>query len=246
MQFCVPFLTAEFGLLDAGRTQPGDNVLIHGAAGGVGLAAIQVARAHGARVIGTASTEERRHYVLTAGAHEALDSRTVDFVEEVQRLTDGRGADVIFNTAPGEIVHQNFRAAAEFGRIVEIGKADIYRSSVIDLRPFDRNLSLLALDLDRMMELRRNDIDARRRDIVAKLESGAYRHIEYRTYPMEEVSAAFDAVVRSSGIGRVVIDLDADQPDARPPLERVASTPMPRISSLAVSGLSVSQLPGGW
>ena len=219
---CVPFLTAEFGLLDAGRTQPGDNVLIHGAAGGVGLAAIQVARAHGARVIGTASTEERRHYVLTAGAHEALDSRTVDFVEEVQRLTDGRGADVIFNTAPGEIVHQNFRAAAEFGRIVEIGKADIYRSSVIDLRPFDRNLSLLALDLDRMMELRRNDIDARRRDIVAKLESGAYRHIEYRTYPMEEVSAAFDAVVRSSGIGRVVIDLDADQPDARPPLERVA------------------------
>jgi acyl transferase domain-containing protein/NADPH:quinone reductase-like Zn-dependent oxidoreductase/NADP-dependent 3-hydroxy acid dehydrogenase YdfG len=218
----IPFLTAEFGLLDAGRIRPRDTVLIHGAAGGVGLAAIQVARLRGARVIATASTDERRRYVLRAGAHEALDSRTVNFVDDVLRLTDGRGADVIFNTAPGEIVHQNFRAAAEFGRIVEIGKADIYRSSVIDLRPFDRNLSLLALDLDRVMNLRRGDIDARRREIVAKLDSGVYHHLEYRMYPMDEVTAAFDAVVRSTEIGRVVVDLDVEDPAARPMFANVA------------------------
>ena len=212
----VPFLTAEFGLLDAGRIRPGDTVLIHGAAGGVGLAAIQVARLHGARVIATASTEERRQYVLRAGAHEALDSRTLNYVDDVLRLTDGRGVDVVFNTAPGEVVQQNFRAAAEFGRIIEIGKADIYRGNVIDLRPFDRNLSLMALDLDRMMTSRRTEIDERREQIVAKLESGVYRHLEYQTYSMHEVSAAFNAVLRSDGIGRVVLDLSVDDPVARP------------------------------
>ena len=99
------------------------------------------------------------------------------------------------------MVQQNFRAVAEFGRVIEIGKADIYHGNVIDLRPFDRNLSLMALDLDRMMAMQRAGLEERRAQILAKLESGVYRHLEYQTYPMHEVERGFNAVLRSNGIG---------------------------------------------
>ena len=105
---------------------PGETVLVHGAAGGTGLAAIQVARSLGARVIGSASTPERRAFAHAAGAEYTVDSRSADFVDDVMRLTDGRGADVIYTSLPGEALRQNLKAAAEFGRIVDIGKADIY------------------------------------------------------------------------------------------------------------------------
>lgn len=212
----TPFLTAEFALIELARIRAGDTVLIHGGAGGVGLAAIQVARNHGARVIATASTEERREYALAAGADEAIDSRSMNFVDEVMRLTDGHGADIVLNSAPGEIIQQNLRVAAEFGRIVEIGKIDIYGGSVIDLRPFDRNLTFIALDLDRMTRLRYDDVHARMDGIVDKFKAGVYRHLAYRTYPMSEVVAAFDAVVRPTQIGRIVVSLEDPVPQVRP------------------------------
>ncbi|MRH87970.1 SDR family NAD(P)-dependent oxidoreductase [Nocardia sp. SYP-A9097] len=212
----VPFLTAELALVDAARLTARDTVLIHGGAGGVGLAAIQVARHAGATVIATAGSPERRAHVLAAGADHAIDSRSTNFVDDVMRITDGRGADVVLNSAPGEILRQNLRAAAEFGRIIEIGKIDIYSGGVIELRPFDHNLTFTALDLDRMMKFRPEAIRAKTTGLIAKFESGVYRHLAYQMYSMNEVVAAFEAIVRPKGIGRIVLDLDEPAPLARP------------------------------
>ncbi|MFF3226199.1 SDR family NAD(P)-dependent oxidoreductase [Nocardia suismassiliense] len=204
----VPFLTAEIALGEAARLRSGEVVLVHGGAGGVGLAAIQVARRLGAVVIAAAGSAQRRTYALSAGAHHAIDSRTVTFVDDVLRITEGRGADVVLSSVPGEFVRQNLNAAAEFGRIVEIGKADIYGGGVLDLRPFDRNLSFIAVDLDRLMRFRPLVIRTYTLDLVAKLEAGVYRHLPFQVYPSAEVAAAFEAVVRPKRIGRVVLDLD--------------------------------------
>lgn len=221
----LPFMTAEFGLAQLARIQSGETVLIHGAAGGMGLAAIQVARRYGARIIATAGTEERRRQVLEAGAHEALNSRSLNFVEEVLALTDGNGVDVVFNSAPGEIVAQNLRVTAEFGRIVEIGKADIYGGGVIDLEPFDRNLTFFAVDMDRMLAKRPETVRSVMREVLDALAAGTYQHLPYVVYPMSEVDKAFEAVVRSTHSGRVVVRLDAADPAVRPAVPTVKIDP---------------------
>src|SRR5690606_41684336 len=110
------FGTAEYALLELARVRAGETVLVHGAAGGVGAAATQIAKLHGATVIGTASTEERRAWARAQGADHVLDSRSLNFAEDVLALTGGAGVDVVVSTAPGDLLRANFTAVAEFGR----------------------------------------------------------------------------------------------------------------------------------
>ena len=212
----VPFLTAEFALIDVARLADGETVLVHGAAGGVGQAAIQVAKRLGATVIAAAGTDERRAHVLAAGADHAVDSRSLTLVDDVLRLTDGRGVDVVLNSVPGEMVRQNFRVAAEFGRIVDIGKIDIYTDGVIDLRPFDRNLTFAAFDLDRMLNFRPETVRARMTELVDRFDRGIYTHLDFRMHSVDAVAAAFDEVARPTRIGRVVLDLRTSSLELRP------------------------------
>src|ERR1700753_1755544 len=143
----------------------------------MGLGAIQVAKALGARVIATAGTEERRAVAVAAGADHALGSRSVNFVDEVMALTDGCGVDVVYTSAPGEIGVQNFRVAAEFGRIVDIGKADIYGGGTLDLAPFDRNLSYHAVDMDRMLRYKPSLVRSLTQQVVDRLSDATYRYL---------------------------------------------------------------------
>ncbi|MGW4717165.1 SDR family NAD(P)-dependent oxidoreductase [Nocardia sp. NPDC004260] len=214
----LPYLTAEFGLRTLARLRPEETVLVHGAAGGMGMAAVQVALDIGAIVIATAGTPERRAQVRALGAHHVFESRSADFVDQIADLTGGRGVDVVYSSAPGEILRQNFRVAAEFGRVVDIGKADIYTGGVIDLGPFDRNLTFFSVDMDRALahdpELLRTPMRASH----AALRAGAYRYLPHTAYPVSELAAAFESVARSDQIGRVVLDLREEQPMVRPRL----------------------------
>ncbi|MFX0575234.1 type I polyketide synthase [Nocardia nepalensis] len=209
----LPFLTAEFALGELARVRPGETVLVHGAAGGMGMAAVQVAIRLGAKVIATASSEQRRAVARAMGAHEVVGSRSIGFVDDVLRLTDGRGADVVYNSAPGEILQQNLRVAAEFGRIVEIGKADIYGDGTIDLRPFDRNLSFFAVDMDRALAVKPELVRRAARHAMDALDDGTYTYLPYTAYPLDRTAEAFETVVRAKQIGRVVLDLRADRPN---------------------------------
>ncbi|WP_067535591.1 type I polyketide synthase [Nocardia crassostreae] len=219
------FSTSEYSLLELARVQPGDTVLVHSAAGGVGTAAVQIAKLHGAEVIGTASTDERRAYVLAQGADHVLDSRSLNFADDVLALTDGRGADVVISTAPGEILRQNFKAVAEFGRIVEIGKADIYTGGMLDMRNFDKNVSYHSFDLDRMLALRRQATVALGQRVNEKLDAGVYRRLQYKLYETDDVARAFEDVARSSQLGRIVVSLESEAPLVRPQIPEVTVDP---------------------
>ncbi|MBF6080331.1 SDR family NAD(P)-dependent oxidoreductase [Nocardia cyriacigeorgica] len=215
------FATAEHSLLELARVQPGETVLVHGAAGGVGAAAVQIAKAHGATVIGTASTDERRAYVLSQGADHVLNSRSLNFVDDVLGLTGGRGADVVISSAPGEILRQNFKAIAEFGRIVEVGKADIYTGGMLDLRHFDKNVSYHSMDLDRMLALRRHATVELVQRSYTTIAAGTYQPLPYESYGTAEVAKAFEEVARSSKIGRVALNLEDEAPLVRPQIPEV-------------------------
>ncbi len=212
----VSLVTAEYALLDLARLRAGETVLVHGAAGGVGACAVQVAKLHGATVIGAASTRERRAYVLAQGADEVLDSRSLNFVEDVLALTGGIGADIVVSTAPGEVIAQNFKAVAEFGRIVEVGKADIYSGGVLDLRNFDKNVGYFSFDLDRMLKLRRAEVIGRVQAVNDKMADGVYRPLPYESFATGEVATAFEEVLRSTRIGRIALDLGGENPLVRP------------------------------
>jgi acyl transferase domain-containing protein/NADPH:quinone reductase-like Zn-dependent oxidoreductase/acyl carrier protein len=211
----VPLLAAQYGLVHAARLGAGETVLVHGAAGGTGLAAIQVARHVGARVIGSASTPERRAFAHAAGAEYTVDSRSANFVDDVMRLTDGRGADVIYTSLPGEFLRQNLKAAAEFGRIVDIGKADIYSNGVLELGSFDRNLQYLAVDMDRMFTYRRELAGQLTEEIVARLNDGTYAALPATIYDADRLSEALGVVARGAQQGRVVVTLGG-HPAVRP------------------------------
>ncbi|MGO4613932.1 SDR family NAD(P)-dependent oxidoreductase [Nocardia sp. 2YAB30] len=219
------FVAAEHALLELARLQPGETVLVHGAAGGVGSAAVQIAKLHGAQVIGTASTPERRAYVLARGADYALQSRSLNFVDDVLELTGGRGADVVISSAPGEIVVKNFAAVAEFGRIIEVGKADIYFGGVLELRHFDKNVAYFSFDLDRMMKLRQHKVFDFVKAVNGRLYDGTYRPLPFDTFGTADVAQAFEEVARSTRIGRVVLRMDEQAPRVRPQIPDVVIHP---------------------
>ncbi|MFF0454138.1 SDR family NAD(P)-dependent oxidoreductase [Nocardia africana] len=217
----IAFGTAEYALLDLARLEPGETVLVHGAAGGVGTAAIQVAKARGATIIGTASTPERRAHVLAMGADYAVNSRSLNFVDEVAAITGGAGADVIVSSAPGEILRQNFNAAAEFGRIVEVGKADIYTGGLLELANFDKNLSYFSMDLDRLVKVKPQRLAALLQRVFEKVTEGTYRPLPYHMFDTAEVSKAFEETLRSSRPARIALRMDAPEPPVRPYLPDV-------------------------
>ncbi len=116
-------MTAYVFWSERGRLQAGETVLVHGAAGGVGLAAVELAHALGANVIATVGSDAKREAVLAKGANHAIDHRTEDFRNRVMEITDGKGAEVIYDPVGGDFLFQSLRAIAWGGRLLVIGFA---------------------------------------------------------------------------------------------------------------------------
>ena len=211
----VVFTTAHYALIHAARVQPGEWVLVAGGAGGVGMAAVQVAAKAGAQVIATASTPERADLLRTLGAKHVIDSRSLSAVEEVHGLTGGHGADVVLNSAPGEAVLVLLEAAAEFGRVVEVGKTEIFGGRLIHMAVFNKNLSLISVDLDRMMEHRPELAQQVNREVLALIRAGEYELLPTRIMPVSQLADAFGQVARSAHLGRIVLDFNEWEPPVK-------------------------------
>ncbi|HTQ19874.1 SDR family NAD(P)-dependent oxidoreductase, partial [Mycobacterium sp.] len=212
----VVFMTAQYALKHAARVQPGEWVLVAGGAGGVGMAAVQVAAKAGAQVIATASSPERADLLRTLGAKHVIDSRSLSAVEEVQQLTGGHGVDVVLNSAPGEAVLALMEAAAEFGRVVEVGKTEIFGGRLIDMGVFNKNLSLISVDMDRMMAHRKDLAQQVSREVLASLRAGEYELLPTRIMPVSQLADAFSQVARSTHLGRIVLDFNEPEPPIKP------------------------------
>ncbi|MGH3723423.1 MAG: SDR family NAD(P)-dependent oxidoreductase [Mycobacterium sp.] len=230
----VPFFTAGYAFYKLADLQPGEHVLVHGAAGGMGMAAVQIAVSMGAVVYATAGSEERRRAALELGATAAFDSRSVGFVDDILRVTEGRGVDVIYNSLPGEVIAQNFAVAGEFCRIIEIGKADIYFGGAMELKPFSGNLTFHSIDMDRMLRLRPEIFRELRRECTEMLTSGKLTPLPYTRFPIDKVIGAFEAVFRAEHMGRIVLDFRDQTPELLP--RKTDPTPVRPGHSYLISG----------
>ena len=200
----VAFCTAYYGLVTLARLSRGEWVLIHGGAGGVGLAALQIALSRGAKVIATAGSEERRDLLKILGAHHVLDSRSLAFSDEAHRIT-GDGADVVLNSLAGDAMERGIRALKPFGRFVELGKRDFIANTHIGLRPFRRNLSYFGVDLDQLLINRRGASVMPLPKVMNLFEQGVFSALPYRAFTAERAVDAFRLMQQSGHIGKIVI-----------------------------------------
>jgi acyl transferase domain-containing protein/NADPH:quinone reductase-like Zn-dependent oxidoreductase/acyl carrier protein len=203
----VAFSTACHGLLDLAGLKKGDRVLIHGGAGGVGMAAIQVARDVGAEIFATAGTPERRALLTKLGVAHVFDSRSLSFADEIRTLTDGRGVDVVLNSLAGEALRRSFALLAPHGRFVEIGKTDIYLNHKLDLQPFSRNLSFFSVDIERIFRDRPEHAAELLRRILGRVVEGRYQPLALTEYPITDAAIAFRDMSQSRHPGKLVLRL---------------------------------------
>ncbi|KRE15780.1 hypothetical protein ASE63_16220 [Bosea sp. Root381] len=219
----VAFATAWYALVERGHVRAGDDVLVHGAAGGVGLAAIQIAKSRGARVLGTASNPARRAIARAAGADAAFDSRQERFADEIGERFDG--VDVVLNSLAGPAMLASFKLLKPFGRFLELGKRDFLDNTQLALRPFLRNIAYSGIDLDELLAADPALVRRMMAELAAAFGRGELRPLTYRSYEGYEVGAAFRTMQASEHIGKIVI---------RPP----------RAARIDVAPLSYAARPG--
>ncbi|KAL8901562.1 MAG: hypothetical protein Q9207_005141 [Kuettlingeria erythrocarpa] len=149
------FATAIYGLMDRANLQSGESVLIHSGAGGVGIAAIQIAHLRGATVYSTVSTAEKKDFLvqnLGVKRENIFHSRDSSFLPAIMAATDGRGVDVVLNSLTGDLLHDSWRCCARFGRFVEIGKRDVSDAGKLDMHVFKRNVTFTAFDVSELCD----------------------------------------------------------------------------------------------
>ncbi|MFB6258520.1 MAG: SDR family NAD(P)-dependent oxidoreductase, partial [Flavobacteriales bacterium] len=216
----VVYTTAYFSLIHHCRIEKGERVLIHAAAGGVGIAAINIAHSIGAEIFATCSTQEKQDHIESLGVkrENIMNSRSYAFADEVMDKTNGEGVDVVINSLSGESIYKSIQCLAAYGRFVEIGKTDIYRNSKLGLQPFGNNLSYFGVDVDRLFA-QKVEFGGKlfQRSIDHFVENGYEPH-PVTVFPVGELPDAFQFMGGARHIGKVIISMEGEV-DLAPPEE---------------------------
>ncbi len=202
----IPFITAFYCLHYVGDIQAGERVLIHAAAGGVGMAAVRLAQRAGAEVFATAGSPEKRSFLESIGVKHVLNSRTLDFVEAVAELTAGAGVDMVLNSLADAFVPASVAALARGGRFLEIGKRGILSAAEFARQRPDARYAIIdwtpeAVDNPQL-------IRSILLEILAWVEDGTLQPLPARSFPLAEAAAAFRYMAQARHIGRVALTFD--------------------------------------
>ena len=196
----VPYATAWRALFQRARAVPGETALVHGASGGVGSAAVQIARAAGLRVFGTAGTTEGIALVLREGAHAVFDHRSAGYIEEAVAATEGRGFDVILEMLANVNLSQDLKALSMGGRVVVIGSR-----GAVEIDPRDtmaRDASIVGMSLFNLPDADRAVVHAA---LVAGLANGTLRPVIGRELPLSAAPESHMAVMSPGARGKIVL-----------------------------------------
>jgi len=203
------FFTVWTNVFQRGHLASGETLLVHGGSSGIGTTAIMLAKAFGAKVIVTAGTDEKCAACVKLGADHAINYKTQDFVEEVKKITDGQGADVILDMVGGSYVQRNYAAAAVEGRIVQIAFMQGYKIEALDMRAISAKRLTHTGSTLRPRTPEQKAIIAR--ELEAKvwplLDKGAFRPVIDATYPLAEAAKAHAHMEASTHVGKIVLTL---------------------------------------
>jgi len=208
--------------------QRGERILIQTAAGGTGLIAVQLAQHAGAQIIATAGSARKLDYLRRLGVTQLVNYREQDFEREVQRLTDGRGVDVVINTLPGDAIQKGLRCLAPGGRYIEIAMTALKSAKALDLSVLAANQSFYSLDLGKLAQEQPQRLRALRAEMVLLLEAGVIKPTISRVFAFDRLRAAYRALEQRENIGKVVVAVAT-------PVEAAANTRAAAVRELPVA-----------
>ncbi|ORA77921.1 type I polyketide synthase [Mycobacterium malmoense] len=197
--------TAWYGLYDLARISGDDKVLIHSGTGGVGQAAIAIARMVGAEIFATAGSPERRAMLRDMGIEHVYDSRSTEFAEQIRRDTDGYGVDIVLNSLTGAAQQAGLDLLAYGGRFVEIGKRDIYGDTRLGLFPFRRNLTFYAVDVALLSQTHPQRLQRLLQTVYQRIADGDLPVPSCTEFPLAEAATAIQLMSRAAHTGKLVL-----------------------------------------
>ncbi|UMY18094.1 NAD(P)H-quinone oxidoreductase [Methylobacterium organophilum] len=201
------FFTVYSTVMQRARLQPGETFLVHGGSSGIGSTAIQLAKAHGAKVITTAGSAEKCAFCEALGADAAINYREADFAEEVKRLTEGRGVDVILDMVGAAYLPKNVASMAMEGRLVMIAFMKGYKVDSLTLTPIMlKRLTLTGATLRaQAKEAKAAIAEGLRKDVWPLLEAGKVKPVIHATFPLEEAEKAHALMETSAHLGKILL-----------------------------------------
>ena len=206
--------TAYYCLAHVARLKPGETILIHAAAGGVGQSAIMLAQAFKAKVLATVGSREKKEFLMqTHGIPEdqIFYSRDNSFVQEIMEATNDKGVDVVLNSLAGEQLRATWKCMAPFGRFIEIGKRDITTNMYLEMAPFESTVTFAAVDLGDLIQLRPETLQRVFVKVMDLMRSGSIKPVSpIHEFAVADVEAAFRSLQSGKLIGKVVITPRSD------------------------------------
>ncbi|KAI0550654.1 hypothetical protein F4679DRAFT_594564 [Xylaria curta] len=236
----IAYATAYQSLIEVARLQKGESVLIHAAAGGLGQALIHMARMLGAEIFCTVGSNAKKWAIIDLGVKpdHIFSSRDLSFDKGVQRLTQGRGVDVVVNSLAGEALRKSWECLAPYGRFIEVGKRDIVGNSGLDMRPFLENTLFAGVNLERMMVVdpqRSFNLVSQVLKLFEQGTIGLIRPIEVHDFT--EVESVFRKMQRGAHIGKLVLRVTPESRVLAVPQRSIRLNLDPNSTYLLVGGL---------
>jgi len=206
------FFTAYYALQHLAQVQPGERILVHGAAGGVGLATIQLARYFDLEIFATAGSTEKRDLLRLHGVNHIFDSRSLAFADEILTITDGQGVDVVLNSLTGEAMRLSLALLRPFGRFLELGKRDFIENTTLGVRPLKDNISYFAIDADQLLTARPKLATKLFHDLMELFRDQVLTPLPQRIFSAVDVHHAFRAMQKALHMGKIVVTMDEEVP----------------------------------
>ncbi len=201
----ITYQTSYYALKYRTVLKPGEWLLVHAAAGGVGTSAVQIDKAWGARIIATAGSPNKLDFCLSQGADHALNYRDTNWVEEVKKITDGRGADIIYDPVGGDIFDLSTKCIAVEGRFLVIGFAGGRIPTLAANRILLKNISIIGCYWGGYLEHHPEFLGKAQADLLAMYEAGQIKPVVSQTYPLSEAVIALRALAERKTYGKVVL-----------------------------------------
>ncbi|MCP5420382.1 MAG: SDR family NAD(P)-dependent oxidoreductase [Gammaproteobacteria bacterium] len=217
----VAFLTAHHGLHGLARLASSERVLIHAAAGGVGMAAVQLALRCGAQVYATAGSPHKRELLQGMGVAQVMDSRTLDFADQVLQATGGEGVDVVLNSLAGEFIPTSLRTVAKGGCFLELGKRGVWTAEAMAAQRPDVRYYLY--DLGSELQANHALLRPMIADLLAGLADRSLRPLPVTAFDFDEVSDAMRYMAQARHVGKIVLRAETSEPQATSQRVRMTS-----------------------
>ncbi|KAL7917758.1 hypothetical protein ACQKWADRAFT_331646 [Trichoderma austrokoningii] len=209
----LTFSTAYYSLFDCANLRLSQTILIHSASGALGQVAIKIAQRLaqrlGATIFATVGSAAKRQLLVEEYGipeNHIFSSRTTDFAAGINRRTNGTGVDVVLNSLSGPMLHASWECVAAFGTFVEVGKTDISRRSQLSMKPFERNLRFMSVDLVGLSRLRPTDCQKLLQRIFADFDAGLFTPLTVTTMPIGDIEKAFRLMQSRKHTGKIVLE----------------------------------------